>query len=180
MEDAQPGTTALEDFRKDKDRVFVTDHHSPLPHEARHHFEGLKYYAENPALRLELALEPPEDTSEVRMGTSTGEEQVYHRAGSVAFKVGDQDAHLTLLQAPGSHEYFLPFRDKTSGKETYGAGRYVEVDHAHEGKVLVDFNYAYNPNCAYSPEWSCPLPPPENWLQVPIEAGEKNFSDDPH
>jgi uncharacterized protein (DUF1684 family) len=86
-----------------------------------------------------------------------------------------------VLQAEGEDEYFLPFRDRTSGHETYGAGRYVEVAPARDGRVVVDFNYAYNPNCAYSPDWSCPLPPPENWLKVPLEAGEKNFEGgEPH
>lgn len=165
----------LDDFRANKDRVFVTDHHSPIPHEVRHHFPGLSYYPEQPGLRLDLEVEPAEDTSEVRTETSTGESQVYHRAGQVRFKVGEQEARLTLLQQAGDDNYFLPFRDRTSGKETYGAGRYLELEPTEGGRVTVDFNYAYNPNCAYSPEWSCPLPPAENWLQVPIEAGEKNF-----
>ena len=71
-------------------------------------------------------------------------------------------------------ELFLPFRDATSERETYGAGRYLDVEPpAGDGLVLVDLNYAYNPNCAYNPDWSCPIPPGENWLGVPIRAGER-------
>ena len=81
----------------------------------------------------------------------------------------------TLYQARGEDSLFLPFRDALSGKETYGAGRYLDVAPPHSGHVVVDFNYAYNPSCAYDPQFSCPLPPRENWLQVPIRAGEKNF-----
>ena len=73
-------------------------------------------------------------------------------------------------------ELFVPFRDATSGKETYGAGRYLEVESpGPDGRVRVDFNAAYNPYCAYNPDWSCPIPPGENWLSVPIRAGEKTF-----
>ncbi len=71
--------------------------------------------------------------------------------------------------------YFLPFADSTSGEETYGAGRYLEIETLPDGTSLVDFNYAYNPYCAYNEKWSCPLTPSENRLKVPIESGEKNF-----
>jgi uncharacterized protein (DUF1684 family) len=73
-------------------------------------------------------------------------------------------------------ELFLPMRDATSGQETYGAGRYLEPELIAQGTVDVDFNYLYNPFCAYNPGYSCPLPPTENWLKVPIRAGEKNYS----
>ena len=71
--------------------------------------------------------------------------------------------------------FFLPFVDATSGKETYGAGRYLDIELTHDGEIVVDFNYAYNPYCAYNEQWSCPLTPFENRVQVPIRAGEKNF-----
>ena len=73
------------------------------------------------------------------------------------------------------HGNFLPFTDATSGEETYGAGRYVEIDILEDGRVAIDFNMAYNPYCAYNEDWSCPLTPFENRLQVPIQAGEKKF-----
>jgi len=72
-------------------------------------------------------------------------------------------------------ELFIPFRDATSGKDTYGAGRYVEAEPLGKGRYLLDFNRAYNPYCAYNDDWRCPLPPAENWLTVAIRAGEKSF-----
>ena len=72
-------------------------------------------------------------------------------------------------------ELFIPFRDATSGKDTYGAGRYVEAEALGNGRYLLDFNRAYNPYCAYNDDWRCPLPPAENWLKVAIRAGEKSF-----
>ena len=108
------------------------------------------------------------------MATTTGAEQVYRPFGFVSFQVDGEPTQVTLYASEGSHELFLPFRDATSGHETYGAGRYLDL-HAHGDEVVIDFNYAYNPYCAYNPDWSCPLPPAENWLKVPIRAGEKEF-----
>jgi uncharacterized protein (DUF1684 family) len=84
---------------------------------------------------------------------------------------------LTLYRGTDG-DLFLPLRDATSGDETYGAGRYLEPLMLDDGRVLVDFNYLYNPYCAYNDAWSCPLPPRENWLTVPIRAGEKAFAAD--
>ncbi len=109
------------------------------------------------------------------MQTSTGSVQEYMRWGKISFPVDGQAAELTVFKDPEHGDYFLPFADATSGKETYGAGRYLEVHTQDDGRVLVDFNYAYNPYCAYNERWSCPLTPFENRLTVPIRAGEKNF-----
>jgi uncharacterized protein (DUF1684 family) len=170
------GTNAdLKRFRAEKDRVFAKDPHSPLTPEHRRTFRGLDYFAENPGLAIKASVDRKVEPGEVRMGTSGGEEQVYQRYGLVRFRVDDEPAQLTLYSSDDSDELFIPFRDATSGRETYGAGRYLEL-HAHGDDVTIDFNYAYNPNCAYDPAWSCPLPPPENWLKVPIRAGEKVFA----
>ncbi|TNF44645.1 MAG: DUF1684 domain-containing protein, partial [Cytophagales bacterium] len=71
--------------------------------------------------------------------------------------------------------WFIPFTDATSGGETYGGGRYLDIDDVSSDTVFVDFNYAYNPYCAYNPDYACPLPPKENLLTISIEAGEKNY-----
>ena len=111
------------------------------------------------------------------METTKGEQQSFRRYGVVRFEVDGQPAQVTLYASErDSHDLFLPFRDATSGKQSYGAGRYLDL-HAHNDEVVVDFNYAYNPNCAYNPDWNCPLPPAENWLKVPIRAGEMKFLD---
>ena len=165
----------LKRFRAEKDGVFARDPHSPLTDDQRRNFQGLEYFDENPQLVIQAGIDREVDPEEVRMGTSSGEEQVYHRYGLVRFRVDEQPAQLTLYSSENSAELFVPFRDATSGHETYGAGRYLEVE-AHGDHVTIDFNYAYNPNCAYDSAWSCPLPPTENWLRVPIRAGEKTFA----
>lgn len=150
------------------------DPDSPLEHEQRHAFAGLSYFPFNPALRLEVSLDRDVPDEPVTVDTSTGESQEFRRAGKFHFEVEGQPAELTIYQ--GEHdELFLPLRDSTSGEETYGAGRYLEPTPIDDGRVLVDFNYLYNPYCAYNEAWSCPLPPRENWLSVPIRAGEKSF-----
>jgi uncharacterized protein (DUF1684 family) len=165
----------LKSFRAEKDRVFAKDPNSPLMAAQRRAFHGLDYFEENPGLVIHGSVDRNVEPGEVRMATSAGDEQVYERYGVVRFTVEDQPAEVTLYASDDSDELFIPFRDATSGKETYGAGRYLEL-HAHGDHVTIDFNYAYNPNCAYDPSWSCPLPPPENWLKVPIRAGEKTFA----
>ncbi|TMG28837.1 MAG: DUF1684 domain-containing protein [Chloroflexi bacterium] len=168
------GGTELKRFRAEKDRVFRKEPHSPLTPEQRDAFAGLVYFDENPQLVINGTVDRDVEPGEVRMATSAGEEQVYQRYGVVRFRVDGEAAQVVLYASDDSDELFIPFRDATSGHETYGAGRYLEV-HAHGDDVTIDFNYAYNPNCAYDPAWSCPLPPAENWLKVPIRAGEKAF-----
>jgi uncharacterized protein (DUF1684 family) len=162
-------------MRKQKDEFFATDPRSPLTPEQRARFGGLDYYPENPELVIETELDTDVDPDEVRMQTSTGEERTYRRAGRIRFEVEGRPAELTLFASEDQHKLFLPFRDGTSAGETYAAGRYMDVEPPHGGRVVVDFNEAYNPYCAYNERWSCLLPPRENWLDVPIRAGEKRL-----
>lgn len=166
--------TELESFRRDKDHFFEHDHRSPLPSNQQRNFRGLAYFPENPALVVKATIDRKIEPGVVRMETTKGREQVYRRYGVVHFQVDGEAAQVTLYASEGSHELFVPFRDATSGKETYGAGRYLDLQ-SHGDEIVIDFNYAYNPYCAYTPDWSCPLPPAENWLKVPIRAGEKDF-----
>jgi uncharacterized protein (DUF1684 family) len=166
----------LEDFRAGKDQFFAHDHRSPLAPRQQHSFKALSYFPENKALVIKAKIDRSVQPGAVRMQTTKGEEQVYRRYGLVRFQVDGQPAQVTLYSSTGSHEFFLPFRDATSGQETYGGGRYLDL-HAHGDELVIDFNYAYNPYCAYNPDWNCPLPPAENWLKVMIRAGEKAFAD---
>jgi uncharacterized protein (DUF1684 family) len=163
----------LEAFRHAKDEFFASDPQSPLTPDQRRNFKGLKYFPEDPALRLEVIPEPPESKVPVEMQTSTGDVQVYARLGRFRFQVDGKTAELTIFEGP--HGLFLPFVDSLAGKETYGAGRYVEPEALAGGRYLVDLNLAYNPYCAYNERWSCPLTPFENRLAVPIRAGEMLF-----
>jgi uncharacterized protein (DUF1684 family) len=112
----------------------------------------------------------------VEMQTNTGDLRQYQKYGTFRFHVNGDEAELTVYTT-GDDDYFVPFSDTTSGKETYGAGRYLEIHPLAGDRFLVDFNLAYNPWCAYSPHYSCPITPAENRLDVPIEAGEKTFKD---
>ncbi|MDA1330355.1 MAG: DUF1684 domain-containing protein [Chloroflexi bacterium] len=107
------------------------------------------------------------------MQTSTGDVRSYTRYGRFSIAVDGQEAELTLYSSP--HGYFLPFVDANAGKETYGAGRYLDPEPLPDGKFLIDFNLGYNPYCVYNENYSCPLPPAENRVAVAIEAGEKNY-----
>jgi uncharacterized protein len=163
----------LQAFRLEKDEFFRSNLQSPLTHEQKQTFKGLKYFPENPAFHLEVPVEvfPIQET--VTIQTTGGEPQFYKHYGRFKFEVEGQEAELTLYASEDG--FFLPFVDSLAGKETYPAGRYVELELLAGGIFLVDFNLAYNPYCAYNEKWSCPLTPFENRLKVPIRAGEKIF-----
>ncbi len=167
--------SALAEFRKSKDEFFKTDPHSPLSDDQKRHFDGLKYYPEDQALRFDVRLSRFDQPEEVHMQTSTGDQQHYLKLGTFDFTVDGREAKLTVY---GSHngDAFVPFTDATSGKETYGAGRYLDLEWVGGDRFLVDFNLAYNPWCVYSPRYSCPIPPRENRLNAPIRAGEKDYN----
>ncbi len=156
-------------LRRHKDEFFRNDPHSPIADRAT--FGGLRYFAPNPQLDLRLEVLPAPGDG-LTLATSDGRQRTYQRAGLIQFAVHGQPVALTLLASDGRPGFFLPFRDSTSGRETYGGGRYLDLEPAVGGVVSVDFNLAYNPYCAYDEHYSCPLPPAENWLAVPIEAGE--------
>lgn len=163
----------LRKFRKEKDEFFADHPQSPLTHEQKHGFKGLNYFPEDPNLKFEVQVEEFEKKEQIMMQTSTGDVLTYDRLGRFHFTVEGQPAELTLYSSDG--EFFLPFTDALAGKETYGAGRYMEPHPLGNGMFLIDFNYAYNPYCAYNSRWSCPVTPAENRLKVPIRAGEKTF-----
>jgi len=168
----------IESERVEKDRFFRTHHYSPI--EDRSNFTGLNYYPPDPTLRFELPLHEADQVEELTIQTSTGDEQTYYRIGTVEFEIEGKPATLAVYKSAHHDELFLPFRDATSGQETYGAGRYLEPEELDDGRLLVDFNLAYNPYCAYSAQYSCPLPPLENWLtRVAIRAGEKAYKPNP-
>jgi uncharacterized protein (DUF1684 family) len=178
--------------RRRKDRFFGAPHspHSPIPYDDRSRgFAGLSYYPPNLAFRVQALLVPFRQQGLVELGTTTGEIQSQIRYAELRFRLGEPELRLTgFLDAHyqehhHGHEHgvelFVPFRDTTSGKETYGAGRYVEaqVERTPDGHevVTLDFNLAYNPYCAYNMAYSCPLPPAENTLPVAISAGERAY-----
>ena len=178
------GPDAIGEFRKRRDELFMTNSQSPIEPEERRQFLGLRYFTDDPAYRVKARMEDgPGDELVIETGGADGAVR-YRRAGRLVFELDGERCELTVLSL---HQYagglFVPFKDATSGHETYGGGRYLlDTAKGTDGLVLeitagsrdvvVDFNYAYNPSCVYSPRWACPLAPPENVLKLPIRAGE--------
>jgi uncharacterized protein (DUF1684 family) len=171
-------TEAVEAFRAEKDEFYKRQATSPIPEAERDAFAGLPYYPVDPALRFEdLVLEPyvGDEPSDFQIPTSDGRLRPAHRAGILGFEIEGRPLRLTAYTFDGSDEesIFVPFLDATSGTETYGAGRYMDLDLEEDGTYSIDFNLAYHPSCVYDPRYSCPLTPAENRLPVRIEAGER-------
>jgi uncharacterized protein (DUF1684 family) len=169
---------AVAAFRAEKDEAFRTQDDSPIPHEQRHDFPGLPYFDVDEDLRFEgLELEPYAGTEPVRFSipTSDGKLRAAERAGVFHFRLGDAEQSLTAytFAGGGSESVFVPFLDATSGQETYGAGRYLDLWPEEDGTYSLDFNLAYHPSCVYDARFSCPITPAENRLPVRIEAGER-------
>lgn len=164
----------LETFRREKDTFFRTDPMSPVIPQHRESFAGLAHYP--PADELTFIITPDvyDDPESVVLQTSDADTRTYERWANLPFEVDGTPVGLTLYRDPETGHLFLPFQDETSGRETYGAGRYLEVPVLEDGQLLLDFNYAYHPFCAYNPAYSCPVPPVENRLPVAIRAGERN------
>jgi len=163
----------LQRFREEKNGFFLHGHHSPLDDEQRADFSGLNYFPENPDLHIQVEIERFPEGDQTQIQTNTGDVQTYERFGRIHFEVEGDDVELTVFQ--NEHGFFMPFADALAGQETYGAGRYLEPELISGGRLLVDFNLAYNPYCAYNANWNCPITPAENRLKVPIRAGEKVF-----
>jgi len=169
---------AVEGFRLDKDDFFKTHQASPIPEDERPAFEGLPYYPIDEDLVIEgLRLEPyaGSEPSSFEIPTSDGKLRPAHRAGTFSFELGGEPRRLTAYQLDGGRgdSLFVPFLDQTSGRETYGAGRYLDLEPDEDGTYAIDFNLAYHPSCVYAPKYSCPLTPAENRLATRIEAGER-------
>lgn len=171
----------LEGERREKDRFLAGHWQSPIPPGDRAEFRGLDYYPPDPNYRLEIKLYEHGEKEMVRMTYTKGEEQDFIRWGEFRFRIGGEACVLQVYKSDTKEErLFIPFKDATSGKETYGGGRYLDLDAARnrtaDGKWILDFNRAYNPWCVFSEAYTCPFVPQGNWLTVPIRAGEKDYS----
>ncbi len=140
-------------------------------------FSYLDYYPANTDLRIEAKFEKNTKSDTISLVTSTNTIDKYIIVGTANFEFQDIDNILLVLGSinSGSQTLFIPFLDNTSGNTTYGGGRYLDVNYPVGKTILLDFNKAYNPYCAYTEAYTCPLPPKENRLQIAIEAGEKSF-----
>lgn len=176
---------AVQQGRAEKDRVFRTDPDSPLAEELRASFTALEYYPYDPALRFAAKLRRYPDPPPIRIITTTGKERPAVKAGYLEFTFEGKKHRLQVYSLrdrdiPPSewNNLFLPFLDATSGQETYGAGRYLDLEARPDDWYVIDFNQAYHPLCAYGRTiYRCPRTPEENRLPFPVRAGEKGWVD---
>lgn len=144
--------------------------------ETRTRFQGLEYYPIDPKWRVEASFEAYHPPKKIPITDVTGMSSESISPGAIAFEVDGKEYRLDPILEEGSTDYFIIFRDATSRDTTYPAGRYLYAAPPKDGKMIVDFNKAYNPPCAFTPFATCPLPPLQNRLPFRIEAGEKNYA----
>ena len=162
------------EWRAERDKTWsqTTD---PIPADKRSEFLPLPYYAPNAAYAVPAELKLSDTRPVVELPTSTGELRRMQIVGTLEFTLNGQPLSLGALSPAGEpiRSLFVPFADLTTGTETYKAGRYLDIEPTATGLYTIDFNYAYNPTCAYNNAYSCPYPPPSNRLKIPVHAGEK-------
>jgi uncharacterized protein (DUF1684 family) len=161
--------------REARDQQFRTDK-DPIPEDKRGVLLPLRYYPPDASYSVAAALRLGQERPVVLMPTSTGTIRRYQRVGVLEFTFRGESLSLGAFVEEGAREIdglFVPFVDATSGKETYPAGRYLDIPPTTTGFYEIDFNKAYNPYCAYNATYECPYPPPSNRLKVEIRAGEK-------
>ena len=155
--------------RGDRFAIRVRDQRSPF----RKEFAGLTWYPVQPAYRVEARWIPYSSPQKRSVATVVNVDEQYESPGVAEFTLQGQKLRLEPVLSEG--QYFFIFKDRTAGKTTYPAGRFLYAEPARDGRVILDFNKAYNPPCAFTPYATCPLPRKENHLPVAIEAGEKNY-----
>jgi uncharacterized protein (DUF1684 family) len=174
----QPTADTLTWFRAQKDALFRDHPQSPIPPDERSSFTGLPYWPFDPQARVVAQFTPLEEDE----APAARDEVAFKRIGRLDFSYQGQQLNLGALWIEGyAGGLFVPFRDATSGHETYGGGRYLldtikSADLGSDARadtVVLDFNYAYHPSCTYDPRWVCPLAPPDSRLAIPIRAGER-------
>ncbi len=175
--------TKIEEQRRDKDRYFKHDSGSPLPDSAKADFSGLRYFPIAFNYRFEGPIEKYASPETLALATSDGRLKKVLHFGRFSFALAGQHQNLEVyrlltLPAQYANYLFIPFTDLASGEEAYAGGRYIDLVEQKENQYVIDFNLAYNPSCAYGrKDFSCPLPPRANDLNLRIAAGEKNWKD---
>jgi len=168
----------LKFFRENRDKFFKEDPKSPLKEPDRKRFKGLNYYPIDLKYTIIGVIEKyPIEPKPIYVTLPTNKEvgKKYIKYGKFKFKLDGKEYILQVYRPLGGGELFLPFKDKTSGRETYPKGRYLFIEPLPDGKVIIDFNRAYNPFCEYNEKYLCPFAPEENWLPIEIRAGEKRY-----
>jgi uncharacterized protein (DUF1684 family) len=183
----EDAATVLQRFREARNELFAKHSQSALDMEQKRKFRGLNYFPSNPSMCVEAGIDTNVEPEQLSVAMNAEETMTMTMVGRLHFTLEGVDVALSLywLNIYGGG-LFLPFRDRTSPSESYGGGRYLfdtikgsdfQATRGALGieRIVLDFNYAYNPSCAYNDRWVCPLAPFENRLQVPIRAGELKF-----
>jgi uncharacterized protein (DUF1684 family) len=179
------GSTDVKTFREGRDHEFRDKEESPLKEEDFDSFKGLNYFPVDEAFRVTATFKRTPEEKYFQMPTSSGKTKKFVKYGTLKFKMNGAERTLSVYQIDKEvldkfPEYadllFIPFRDVTNKTETYSGGRYIDIKQSKGDTVVLDFNLAYNPSCAYgSDRFNCPIPPRENTLDVAIKAGEKRY-----
>lgn len=167
----------IETERKDRNGRMLASS-SPLLEEDKKDFNGLNYYPVDEKYKVRARLLNIDRKQPVFIPTTTGEQEKYIPYAYAQFEMEGKENKLLLYQAwddQNPNRVFLMFADETSGEETYGGGRYMDMTTSNTNSIVLDFNTAYTPYCHFNPEYSCPIPPKENILNIAIKAGEKLY-----
>ena len=177
-ETEMPYAVRIEKMRLEKDFTMRNSPDSPFAGNV-YDYKGLDYYPPDERYKIEARFIPYEGIEKVSLATSDNVAREYYRYGFAEFELEDKINRLSIFQPTDVNHneegLFLGFGDATSANETYGAGRYMDIKHDGGEVIWLDFNLAYNPYCAYSDVYSCPIPPRENFLSIAIKAGEKDY-----
>jgi uncharacterized protein (DUF1684 family) len=171
----------METIQKERDRQYKFLKYgldSPLTGTQKSELKELEYFPIDPSYKVRAKMIPVEDRKMMELPMTDGTVEKYLKHSFAEFELNGQKTRLLLLQAAKESDkrnFFLAFADATSGEETYGGGRYLNLRQDGKNSITIDFNLSYNPYCAYNPDFACPLPPKENILEMPIRAGEKDY-----
>lgn len=170
--------TRIIQIREQKNLSFKNSPRSPIPQEEKASFEKLKYFPIDKSYAVEAILDPAIFKDTLKLMINMAEERLMINAGKIKFQLKGKDYELSAFEVLGVLEtsLFIPFTDETSGAETYGAGRYLDIP-PDSDPLIIDFNLAYSPDCAYNPTSSCPIPPRENHLPLTINVGEMTYKE---
>ncbi|MEE4257249.1 MAG: DUF1684 domain-containing protein [Bacteroidales bacterium] len=175
---------SMEIYRATIDKEFADPESSPLTEEGLAHFSGLEFFPADPDYFVKARFVPNPDPEAFEMETTTERRPVYVKYGEAHFRMNGEDIVLEIYQSDKAkqmeefREYlFLPFKDLTNGEETYGGGRYIDLKIPEGDEIMIDFNKAYNPYCAYNDRYSCPVPPKANHMNIRMPAGVKAYGE---
>jgi uncharacterized protein (DUF1684 family) len=175
--DADTCAERVRDQRRKKDEFFGEHPRSPIPQSERADFSGLNYFDPDPDYRFEAELHGHDDLEHITVETTQDGAREYDNVGESRVVIDGEEVTIQAYRSPGDeYRLWVPFRDETNGEWTYPAGRYLDLDdpddRTADGEWILEFNEAYNPYCAYSEAYECPLVPIENWLDIEVPAGE--------